>query len=292
MTSGDVVELKNGRRLAVHIVVEGTADRTVVLCHAAPGSGLFDPDPEATWARGVTLLGVDRPGYGGSDPAPPGEWPGVDRTADELAEALDQLGVERAGVAGWAGGGLVALALAARRPDLVDRLVIIGTPAPDSEVPWIPPALRSVLEAAAGQDPEQAHETLTRLVGPLLSTDPDDWMGLLDAGNADATALEVPAARQRLVAMLRSAFIQGPAGLAADITSTCLRPWAFEPAEVRAKTLLLYGAQDPLAAPRHGKWWQARLPDARYEQIPAAGHLLILNTWRRALSHLAPHTKR
>jgi pimeloyl-ACP methyl ester carboxylesterase len=265
------IELKSGRRVAVHRVVDGNAGRTVVFCHPAPGSGLFDPVPEATWARGVTLIGVDRPGYGGSDPAPGGP----DQPADDLAEVLDRLGTGPVGVAGWGAGGLVAFALAARRPDLVDRLALIGTPAPDHEIPWIPPALRS----AMAHPDDQA---LTR----LLSMDPDDWIALL--GDADATALEEPGVRSRLIAMLRAAFTQGPAGLAAD----CRRASDFTPAQVSAKTLLLYGAQDPLAGPRHGKWWQPRLPDARYEQIPRAGHLVIMQTWRRALSHLAPHTKR
>ena len=117
-------------------------------------------------------------------------------------------------------------------------------------------------------------------------------MGLLGAGNADAIALEVPGVRSRLVAMLQAAFAQGAAGVVADITATCQRPWPFTPAQVTTKTLLLYGAQDPLAGPRHARWWQPRLPDARFEQIPDAGHLLITQTWRRALSHLAPNTKR
>jgi pimeloyl-ACP methyl ester carboxylesterase len=267
------IQLGSGRRVAVHRVVDGSADRTVVLCHPAPGSGLFDPDPDATWARGVTLIGVDRPGYGGSDPAPGG----LDASADDLAEVLDHLGTGPVGLAGWGVGGLVAFGLAARRPDLVDRLAVIGTPAPDHEIPWIPPAVRSAVA-----DPDD--QALTRLV----FTDPDDWMGLLGAGDPDAAALEDPGARSRLVAMLKAAFTQGAAGLAAD----CRGSWDLAPARVAAKTLLLYGAQDPLAGPRHGKWWQPRLPQARYEQIPDAGHLVIMRTWRRALSHLAPHAKR
>ena len=57
--------------------------------------------------------------------------------ADDLAGVLDCLPVERVGVVGWSAGGRVALALAARRPDLVDRVVVLATPAPDEEVPRI-----------------------------------------------------------------------------------------------------------------------------------------------------------
>ena len=58
-----------------------------------------------------------------------------------------------------------------------------------------------------------------------------------------------------------------------------------------AKTLLLYGSKDPLAAPRHGRWWQERLPNARLEVVPGEGHLLVAPAWRRVLSHVAPGSK-
>jgi pimeloyl-ACP methyl ester carboxylesterase len=67
-----------------------------------------------------------------------------------------------------------------------------------------------------------------------------------------------------------------------------LQPWGFEPEAVRAETLLLYGTGDPVANPRHGRWWQSRLPSAQLEVVVGAGHLLIVPTWARVLSHLAP----
>lgn len=318
----DTISLGGGRRLALHRLADGPAGRTVVLCHPAPGSGAFDPDPEVTHARGVTLLAPDRPGYGSSSPpadpraqAPgqiggnpadpraqaPGQIggdpavaraqaagpvggdladaqvQGLDRVggdpADELAEALDRLGGGPVGVAGWSAGGLTALSLAARRPDLVDRLVLIATPAPDAEVPWFPPGLR----AAAADLPTW--------------DDPARWLDLLGAGAADRALLDHADVRARLTVMLREAFVQGPDGLAADLAA-CRRPPDVDLGRVTARTLLLYGAQDPLAGPRHGKWYQKRLPSARFEQLPDAGHLAAIPMWKRILSHLAPGAKR
>jgi hypothetical protein len=48
------VTLRSGRRVAVHRLSEGS--RTIVLCHAAPGSGNLDPDPDETAGRDVTLV--------------------------------------------------------------------------------------------------------------------------------------------------------------------------------------------------------------------------------------------
>jgi pimeloyl-ACP methyl ester carboxylesterase len=290
----EFVERDGGRRMAVHRIAEGDTGRTVVLCHAAPGSGEFDPDPEQTWTRGVTLLSVDRPGYGQSDPVPDGEWASVGGAADDLAVVIERLGGGSAGVAGWSAGGRVALALAARRPDLVDRVVLIGTPAPHSEVPWIPVEQQAVLDQLRGLIPQEVHAILGRQLAPLIPADVSapEALGMLGASPADDKALALPDARQRLARMLAGAFAQGAVGLAGDIAGYTLQSWGFEFSAVQAKTLLLYGSRDPIAGQKHGVWWQKQLSDARLEVVPGAGRLLILPMWQRALSHLAPGAKR
>lgn len=293
--------LESGRRVAVHRATTRTAwfpaaaeERLVVLCHPAPAAGIFDPDPVETQTRNVRLLAVDRPGYGGSHPVAAGAWATVASAADDLAAVLDGLHVERVGVAGWSAGGRVALALAARRPDLVDRVVVLATPAPDDEVPWVAPAERDELERLRGLAPEAAHAELGERLASLVPENPDspERLWFLCAGSADETALRAEGVRARLTEMLRAAFVQGTRGLAAEIAGYCLQPWGFEPEEVRAKTLLLYGSRDLLADPRHGRWWQSRLPDARLEVVPEAGHLLVVPKWARVLSHLVPDRTR
>jgi pimeloyl-ACP methyl ester carboxylesterase len=288
--------LDSGRRIAVHLTSTralwpASEERLVVFCHSAPGAGGFDPDPAQTRASKATLLTVDRPGYGRSDPVPAGRWSTVGSAADDIAAVLDNVGAEQVGVAGWSAGGRVALALAARRPDLVDRVVVIATPAPDDAVPWIDPRQREDLERLCSLPPEDAHDELARTLAALIPADPfsDQALWLLAAeGTSDKAALRSPGVRNRLGEMLRAAFSQGATGLAADIAGYCLQPWGFEPDAVEAKTLLLYGSRDPVAGPAHARWWQERLPDARLEVAPDAGHLVLLPMWSRALSHLTP----
>jgi pimeloyl-ACP methyl ester carboxylesterase len=251
--------LESGRRVAVHRTTTRAAwfaaeERVIVFCHGDPGAGIFDPDPAATRASNVRLLSVDRPGYGGSQPRAAVT---VASAADDLATVLDSIGVDRAGVVGWSAGGRVALALAARRPDLVDRVAVVATPAPGE-----------------------------RLHLPAELDAPDD-LRLLGLGAADDDVLRSDGVRQRLDEMLRAALAQGTRGLVADIAAHG-RPWGFEPEAVRAETLLLYGSHDPVAHPRHGRWFEARLPAARLEVVPDAGHLVVVPAWSRVLSHLAP----
>jgi pimeloyl-ACP methyl ester carboxylesterase len=292
--------LESGRRVAVHFTrtralwpdANGGPDREhrlVVFCHSAPGAGPFDPDPAQTHASNVTLLAVDRPGYGRSDALATRRWATVESAADDIAAVLDCLDAGRVGVVGWSAGGRVALALAARRPDLVGRVVVLATPAPDEEVPWIDPTQRIELDRLGTLAPQDAHAELNTRLGSLVPDDPfsGDALWLLAAVTSDEPALSRPGVRDRLGAMLRAAFAQGTTGLAADIAGYCLQPWGFEPEAVEAQTLLLYGSHDPIAGPPHGRWWRERLPNAHLEVVPGAGHLLVIPMWPRVLSHVA-----
>jgi pimeloyl-ACP methyl ester carboxylesterase len=89
------------------------AASTVYFAHIAAHPAL---------AGGRSLL-VDLPGFGVSD-RPAGFGYTLDDHADALAAALDAAGTGPAEVIGHSMGGAVAIVLAARRPDLVARLVL------------------------------------------------------------------------------------------------------------------------------------------------------------------------
>jgi pimeloyl-ACP methyl ester carboxylesterase len=280
-----------GRRVAVHeLTADAPADALVVLlCHAAPGSGLFDPDPSVTAARGVRLIAVDRPGYGDSDPLGESTFATVTAAADDAAAVLDTVlsPGATAGVAGWSAGGRVALALAARRPDLVGRVAVIGTPAPDEEVPWIPEENRAGLDALRGASAADAHAALTAAFAPMLAgLTGDARFGLVGVDEVDAGVLAAPGVADRLRTMLDTALAQGGTGMIADIASYTLQPWGFDPADVTAEVLLGYGAAD-VVGHAHGAWWQQVLPHARLEMAPGVGHLVVVPFWERVLAHLA-----
>lgn len=293
MLDTTIVTLDDGRDVAVHQTTAAPdGARTIVFCHQAPGSGRLDPDPVRTAARSVRLLSADRPGYGGSSPLPSGTWSTPDQAAADLAVVLDELGVPTVGVAGWGAGGQVALALAAHRPDLVDRLALAATPQPGEPVTW-PGLPATILEGLDADDADTAQASLAERLAPVVPEDPasDTALDLLGRSDADSPALAMPGVRDRLADMLTTAFAQGPAGLAADLAGHHLRDPGFTPDQVAAKTLLIYGSKDPVTPHRHGTWWQRNLPQARIEISPHHGHLLLLAKWERVLSHLAPGSK-
>ena len=298
--------LASGRRVGVSTLGDADAERVVVFCHSAPGSSIFDPDPLVTNTRNVHILALDRPGYGSSDPLPAGEWPSIRRYADDIAEYLrflrrdeGSIGVQPGpvGIAGWSAGGRVALAVAARHPELVDRVAIVATPAPNEQVPWIPPELASRSEELGKRPPDvaisQLGEQLDGQLGDVLNAGADAPVPLdaVGASETDSAVLDLPGARDRLERMMRDAFAQGTRGLAADILSYTARPWGFNVADVQAKTLIVNGQADAIAGNAHATWYQRSLPDARVEMIPNRGHLVIIPAWDRVLSHVGPGTK-
>ena len=300
--------LASGRTLGVTGFGDSAAERIVVFCHAAPGSSVFDPDPDASSNRNVHILAFDRPGYGSSDPLPTGTWPSIAQAADDIAEYLRSMnrdessaGINRPdsiGIAGWSAGGRVALAFAARHPDLADRVAIIGTPAPNESVPWIDPQLQAMSDHLVTLEPDAALAQLSGMLQPQADAvngadeAGDVPLDLLGASAVDDAVLALPGAHDRLGRMLKDAFRQGPGGVAADILSYTARPWGFDPADVAAKTLIVNGQADPLAGNAHASWYQKAIPDARVEMMPGVGHLAVIPAWDRVLSHLAPGTTR
>ena len=82
-------------------------------------------DFAAPLGRDFTLLRYDLPGHGASA-VPAGPY-GIEHLSAQLAAVLAANQVARAHVAGISLGGLIAQHLAASRPELVDRLILIDT---------------------------------------------------------------------------------------------------------------------------------------------------------------------
>ena len=99
----------------------------LVFHHGTPGAAPPVRSFEAAaHRRGLRLLTMSRPGYGGSTRQPGRSV--VDVAADTSA-VLDALGAAHCLVAGWSGGGPHALACAART-DAVDAVLVIAGVAP------------------------------------------------------------------------------------------------------------------------------------------------------------------
>jgi len=114
----------------IHYVVAGKGPEPVLLMPGALGSALsdFKPQLEGLSKEKFTLIGWDPPGYGNSRP-PDRKFSNFFANDAECARRFMQqtLGFSTFSAVGWSDGGISALILAARNPDVVNRLVVFGS---------------------------------------------------------------------------------------------------------------------------------------------------------------------
>ncbi len=115
LTGGELQVLERGPRDGSPIVL--------LHCYTCSMNWWFGMMPRLE--RGHRVIAIDLLGHGGSDK--PNSGYSIENQADLVAEALGRMGVRGATVVGHSLGGIVAVALAERSSQLVERLVIIDT---------------------------------------------------------------------------------------------------------------------------------------------------------------------
>lgn len=111
----------DGVRIAYHRAGTGAP---IVLAHSGASDGR-EWSFQAPLAGEFDLVIWDEPGSGRSGPIPPG-W-GLGNSAEALAGLIEELGLGPAHVGGLSWGGVVALELYRRRPELVASLILADT---------------------------------------------------------------------------------------------------------------------------------------------------------------------
>ena len=279
------LETADGRRLAY--AERGDANGSpVVLHHGTPGSRLGNhPDP--TVYDGIRFIAYDRPGYGLSDPRP---GRAVADAAADVRALADHLGLDRFAVFGISGGGPHALACAALLPELVVRAGIMVGAAPSDD-----PALDFMAGMAEVNIKEfsaarRGEETLAAVLAPWVEESARDPDAVLDALAAELPEYDREViSRLEVRAELRTSIVgsvrQGARGWIDDDLAFAAS-WGFSLDDVRTEVRLWQGELDVLVPRSHGDYLAERLPNATFELVPGAGHML-LDHWRETLAWLA-----
>lgn len=104
--------------------------QTVVLLHGLGESGAVWYGWVPTLARQFRVLRPDLRGFGRSTPMPKGFAWSVDRLVADTLALLDSLGLDRVHLVGAKLAGTVARAFAARHPERMHTLTVVGSPPP------------------------------------------------------------------------------------------------------------------------------------------------------------------
>ena len=241
----------NGIRTHFH---EAGSGRTVLFVHGSgPGVTAW-----ANWrftlppaAERMHVLAPDLVGFGYSA-RPEGAAYGKDLWVDHLIAFLEAKGVSRCAIVGNSLGGALALALAARRPDLVDRMVLMG-PA------GVPFELTEGLDAVWGYEPslEAMHDLIARYFAYDASIATPDLVRLryeasVQPGFQESYASMFPPPRQRWIDSLVTA------------------PEALR--KIDAPTLILHGRDDVVVPLMNSLTLLNSLPNADLHVFGKCGH--------------------
>ncbi|MCE4026035.1 alpha/beta hydrolase [Microbacterium sp. Au-Mic1] len=269
------IGLRDGRALSWHEVGD-PAGRPCLFLPGSSSSGLAGAPLHVAAAKaGVRLLALDRPGLGASDPVGDralADWP------SDVAELLDALGIEQAGVLGHSAGGAFALAVVHGLPDRVSATAICAGSGPYDES-WYRGAARqsatSRLFYGLARHAPRVFGALLQSSTPRTPAAIDRTLALISRGSSpDAEfARAHPEATRFALEAVADGFRGGPGGPTDDARAVC-RPWGFRVEDVASPILWWHGEQDGNVAPAAGRVMVSRLPQGTARFV-SGGHALL-----------------
>ena len=249
----------------------------MLVHHGMPGSRLlYQPHVEDASARGIRLIGYDRPGYGRSTPKPGRSVADCAADVRAIAHALD---VDRLAVYGFSGGGPHALACAALLPDLVVAVSSLASSAPYGA---------EGLDYFNGMGELNAEDTKRYFSDPVGSRakskqDREELMGATAEGMlamfstllspTDAVAL-TPESVQHQVDSMHEGLAPGDEGWWEDGVAV-LSEWGFELAAIRVPLQYWHGRQDRFVPFQHGEWLVEHIPGVEAHLTETDGHITL-----------------
>lgn len=223
----------------------------LVLLHGFPLSSAMWLAQREGLAHRFRVITPDLRGFGGS---PLGtDQPSIEAMADDIAELLDRLGIERAILGGLSMGGYVALAFCRRYAERLLGVIFADTKATaDPE-----PARHIRMRTAERLEREDAVDVLVEEVLPNLVGPTTMQRRALVYGRVRGLVQSTP---PRAAAWAQRAMAERPDALDAL-------------AGLSAPALVLHGAEDVIVTEDDARAIVAALPDAELTVIPGSGHL-------------------
>jgi pimeloyl-ACP methyl ester carboxylesterase len=242
---------KNGDiNVAYQVFGEGNVDLVMVPGFISHIENYWDEPNLARWLRKVgsfaRVILFDKQGTGLSDRS--SKVPGMDERMDDVRAVMDEVGVDQAALFGISEGGSLATLFAASHPERSKALILYGAFAQFKS--WFPTqealeGLFQYIDSAWGSGESMPMFT------PSMTEDPafKEWWGKFERLGAS------PGAAKKIMR------------LNSQIDITDILP------SVKVPTLVIHRADDVTVNVQGGRLLAARIPNAKYVELPGVDHL-------------------
>lgn len=281
-----VVRIPNGQVLGCSVYGMPDFRLPVFYFHGFPGSRLEARFAhEAAVSAGITLVGIDRPGFGRSSPQPGRTLLGWAQSMRLLAQHFR---ITEFSVLGVSGGAPYALACAYALRPLVRRAMVVSALGQVAEKP-IPARMvrsnRTILQLAK-VSPFLA-QSAVRGITTYLARRPSRLVRLL--------SLEIPLCDRNLITSAErlpffndsytEAFSQG-VDCAVEDFRVLTSPWGFNPKEIQTPVEIWHGELDTYVPIEMSRELAALIPDSHLVAVPDGGHFMVLQQFREVFDLL------
>lgn len=182
--------------------------------------------------------------------------------ADDAAAAMKALGVQRTHVMGISLGGFVALHIALRHPELVDKLVLIATSAGGASHVPPGPEMMAMLTNRAEEKIE---------VGEVARR---NYTAIMAPGFAESHPEEL----DRIMAIARYR-PQSAEAYARQLQAALTNDAAQQLDRIQAPTLVVNGDVDPLVVPANSDYLAQHIQGAKHIVYHNVGHIPIIENY-------------
>lgn len=269
--------LSDGR--SMEFMRNGVESDSAIILHAGTSQDItgWKVWLENFASNGVLSIAFGRSGYVGSTPKPGRITIDI---AHDVAELADFLGVKRMVNVGLSGGGQHAIATGLDPRSV--GVVTSGSLAPFEEMGedfYLGMQQADIDEYA---DALRDIKDLVKRFQGGLATDPSAQFTPKEVSANDKRAQQSPSWK----ILFESCDLTMKSGWdwVADDYSSYLRPWGFDPREIRVPVILWQGGLDKNVPPQHGQWLAKHIPNSKLKLIEDESHVgLYINYEQQAM---------
>jgi pimeloyl-ACP methyl ester carboxylesterase len=245
-----------GPQQQVSAIIWGAVQPDVVLLHGG-GQNAHTWDTVAL-ALGRPLIAIDLPGHGHSGRRPDRDY-GPWRNAEAVAAVMDAAAAHASAVVGMSLGGATAIRLAATRPDLVRKLVVVDvTPQVQDPTRHLSQADRGAVALVSGPP---VYESFDTMAAAAIAASPRRPRTAVERG-VRHNSVQLPDGRWTW----RYDLFDRPAGLS-DFSSL----WD-DVSAITAPVMLVRGGDSKFVRDEDAAEFGRRQPGLRAVVVPQSGH--------------------